>query len=276
MTNKLPTTERRFREGTGVRYLIDGRIRCHALSKGALRKYREECNDYDSPAEDLWPECQCNKAAEAGAFACRWHGGMTPKVNSESPRSILDVMPLDLAEKMKMLMDDPQYLNRREDILLLKARVLELLDDLNAAAGGEEAWGYVAEAKVALSKGREEEALMLLEESLKHADKRKEIWSEIRKNELVVKELTNTQVRTAEKLQQMATTEQVMATITSIYEFVLNESKKYIHDATDRSMFYKGLSAAIYRYANLSPETVSRQIESGRDGGIGDSEYVDN
>lgn len=259
-------TEQRYREGSGEKFLVDGRVRCQALSKAKMRKYREEMDDYITPKEDLWPECQCVKAAEPGAFACRWHGGATPKKTSKQPRSLMDVMPLDLADMMRTLMENPQYLNRREDIVLIQTRVWQLMQELQDVAGSDEAWGSVAEALIELRKGNETEALLLLEVALKDVDRTKEIWDEVRKNELLIKELTNTQVRTAKDLQQMATTEQVMATVMNLYELVVNWAEKYIDEPTKRSQALQELSLAVSRYANVSPATVSYQVESGRAG----------
>lgn len=275
MPNPMPITEQRFREGSGERYLMDGRIRCQGLSKGQMRKYREEANDYVSPKEDLWPECQCIKAAEPGMFACRWHGGRTPKKEGKQPRSILDVMPIDMAEKMKILLENPQYLNRREDMALMKARIWQLMEELQEEMGGEEAWGTVAEARTTLAQGDEAQALMLLDEALSTARRSEEVWDEVRKNEKILQELTNTQVRTAKDLQQMATTEQVTSVIMNIYEFVANGAEKYIDDPNKRSRFLQGLGAAVSRFINLSADTVGEQITAGRDGNYGDAEHLD-
>jgi len=264
-------TEQRFREGSGVRYLVNGEMRCHAMAKNKLRKYREEFNDYVSPKEDLWPECQCTRGAEPGAFACRWHGGQTPKKNGSGPRSLLEVIPVDLADKLKTLLQNPQYLNRREDIVLIQARVWQLMEELSEVAGSDEAWSTVNEARVALMRGEEEESLKLLELALKDKGRSKEIWDEVRKNTLLIKELTNTQVRTAKDLKQMATTEQVMALVTSLYEIVDNGANKYIDDPTARSNFRRDLSTAISRYANLGPATVGFQVGPGRTGGDGEA-----
>ena len=257
-------TERRFMEGAGECYLKSGAIRCQGLSKSQLRKWREEHNDYESTTDDVWPECQCHMPAEPGAFACKWHGGRSVKSAGDGPKSLLDTMPVDLANKLKVLTQNPTYWSRREDILLMQARQWELMEDLTEVAGNAEAWGGVGEAIVALRKGKDMEALLILEEAEKHIDRRKEVWDEVRKNENVIKELTNTQVRTVKDLQQMATTEQVTALVMNLYEIVANGATKYIHDSNDKSKFLTELSKAISRYANLSPLALSSEVGRGR------------
>lgn len=262
---RMPICERRFREGTGEKYLNNGGIRCQAVSKSKLRQWRIEYADEDATAEDTWPETQCPKPAEPGAFACRFHGGQTPKKLANAPKSILDTMPLDLAEKLKTLMQNPQYWSRREDIMLMQARNWELMEELQESTGNTEAWDYVHEAIVALKRGRENEALLLLEEAKEHTDRRKEVWKEVRQNENVIKELTNTQVRTVKDLKQMATAEQVSAVLLNLYDIVANGAQKYIHDPNARSQYLRDIAKAIGRYANLSPLAVGGETESGFD-----------
>lgn len=268
----MTITEKRFREASGEQYMATGAVRCQAQSKGRLRKWREEFEDYETPAEDIWPECQCNRSAEPGAFACKWHGGATPKKDGSPPRSLLDVLPVDLASKFKALAENPAYWSRREDILLMQARVWELMEDLQAVAGSEEAWGMVEEALVALRRGDELSAIELLREATSHHDNRRHIWNEIRSNENVIKELTNTQIRTIKDLKQMATTEQVTALVMNLYEIVANGAKEYIDDPIKQSKFLQQLSRAVARFANLSPQAVGYQIGSGRDPSNGEAE----
>lgn len=262
---RMPICERRFREGSGEKFLGNGEIRCQAVSKAKLRRWRIEFNDEDATADDTWPETQCEKGAEPGAFACKFHGGQTPKQLTTTPRSLIETMPIDLGEKLKVLMQNPQYWSRREDIMMMQARNWELMEELQKSAGSEEAWGYVQEALIAIKRGRDAEAKLLLEEAMEHVDRRKEIWEEVRKNENVIKELTNTQVRTVKDLNQMATTEQVTAVVLNLYDIMANGAKKYIHDPSSRSQFLRDIAKAISRYANLSPLSVDREIESGFD-----------
>lgn len=255
-------TEKRFREASGVQYLGDGRIRCQGLSKGQIRKYRQEHNDFLTPKEDLWPECQCVKAAEEGAFACKFHGGRTPKGDG-SPRTMLDVMPVDLADKFRTIVDNPMYISRRDDIALLQARIWHLLEEMSLQIGSEDAWGAVHEALLELRKGNEMEALTLLEEATTAHKEERDNWEEILKTEQHLKDLTNTQMRTAKELRLMASAEQVSALIMNIQQTILYNVKEYIDDPKKQQLFLQSISAAIGRFANFGNTGSVAQLVAG-------------
>lgn len=251
-------TERRFRENTGERYMKDGlTIRCQAVSKSKLRKWREDYNDPEATPDDTWPETQCGKSAEEGHFACKYHGGETPRYK-KPPRSVLDVLPADLAAKMEMVMQNPDYISRKEDILLLKVRQLQLLEELEDDVGGEEAWGMVAEGLVELRKGNEFIGQGLIEDALEMSKNQREIWEEIYKGTDVIKNLTNTQVKTAKELRLMATNEQIHNLMANIYETLMEQAKIYINDPEKREQF---LRSFVGHFRQLSIPSVTGVIE---------------
>lgn len=249
MTQTL--TERRFREGSGERYMPSGKVRCQALAKSKIRRWREINNDQETPTEDLWPECQCEWYAVDGMFACRFHGGLTPGMHK--PKSILDVIPVDLGEKFKTLLENPNYISRQEDIILLKARQWELLESLEGNTGNEEAWASVADALTSLRQGKEVEAVSLLEEALAQNLNTREVWDEIYKSEGVLKDLTKVEVSTAKELRLMATTEQVTALLTNIYNLLDRAAEKYFDDKRIQAEFMAYIVTGLSRFANLSP-----------------------
>jgi len=262
MANKMSLSERRFRDGTGVQYLQDGRVRCHSIAKSKVRKWREENNDYETPVEDFWPECQCHLAAIPGSFVCSFHGGLTPHKNR--PNSILDVMPMDLAEKMAVMLDSAEYMDSREDILLVKARQWELLEQMQQEAGGPQAWEKVEEALVELRRGDEQKAEALLSSAVKAVHTEREAWDEIYKASEVIKDLRATQVKTAKELRLMATADQVLAFIRNIQQAIIDGAKEYIDEPKKQARFLQYVSGEISRFANLGPATVSARLESGR------------
>lgn len=264
-------TETRFREGSGVKYLSDGRIRCQGLSKGQLRKYREEHDDYITPKEELWPECQCVKAAEPGYFACRFHGGRTPKKDG-SPRDIMDIMPVDLAEKFKTIVENPMYISRRDDIALLQARIWSLLEEMQQQVGSEDAWGGVHEALIELRKGNTIEAVSLLEEATVAHKEQRNNWDEILKTEQTLKDLTNTQMRTAKELRLMASAEQVSALIMNIQQAILFNVEKHIDDPKKQRLFLQSISSAIGRFANFGNTSAVTELIAGSDSEDPDAE----
>lgn len=261
MTTTLPTGERRFREGSGKRYTSAGNVRCQAVAKSRLRRWREEHNDYDSPAEAAWPECQCHRPATAGMFVCQWHGGLTP--SSTAPRSLFDVLPIDLGEKLKVLMENPDYISRREDMLLLKARQWEILEELQQQVGGEEAWGLVQEAHVAISRGDIIQGLRQLDDALQSTKLKKEAWNEWYRAEAMLRDLTSTEVKTAKELQMMATADQVAVLISNIFDAITRGVEKYVEQPVAKVGFLNYVAAEIGRFANISPISIGFQLDEG-------------
>lgn len=263
MTKQLTTTEKRFRDGSGVRFLDNGEVRCQAQSKAQLRKWREVNDDFTTPAENIWPECQCPLGAIPGMFTCHFHGGRTPSKNK--PKSIFDVIPLDLGEKLKVLMEHPDYISRREDMLLIKARQWEILEEMQASVGGEEAWGMVSEAVVEIRKGNEVAGLSLLEDALQQSRSKAEAWKEWERSEELLKDLTNTEVKSAKELKLMASADQVAMFINNIYGVIMRGAEKYIDNPLQQSQFIQYIAGEIGRFANVSPAAISFQLGSGRD-----------
>ena len=267
-------TEERFRKGLGTQFLADGMtVRCQGTSKNQVRRWREENHDYDTPTEDLWPDCQCTRAAVPGAFACKWHGGITKSKNP--PRSMLDVLPIDLAGKFKTLVDNPGYISRRDEIALIQARNWELMEELDQETGSEESWGLVTEALVQLKRGNHIVAHEILQNALKGVSKQASIWQEIRANSLVLKDLTNTQIRTAEKLQAMATVEQVSALIKNILGAITDGAAKYIDDTGTRNQFLYDIARRVAGLTNSGAITTISGISRDSAEVYGDSERMD-
>jgi hypothetical protein len=254
--------EQRFRANSGTRYLENGRIRCHGQSKGKLRKWREKFEDYETPNEDIWPDCQCKEAAIDGQFVCGFHGGLTP-MKKNPPRTIADVLPLNLSEKYKTLLANPDYISRKDDILLMVARNWELLEELQKEAGSEEAWGMAHEALVLLNRGEIEKAKDELNQALTHIKDEREIWNEIYRNAGVLQGLTNTQVKTAKELRQMATAEQVGALMNRVFAVISEGIERYIDSSIRQAQFLGYVTGEFQRLANVSPATIIEQLGAG-------------
>lgn len=254
-------TEQRYREDSGERFLKNGEIRCQALSKSQIRRYREEHDDWATPNEDLWPECQCPKAAEPGMYACYFHGGKT--ANPRPMRSLMDVLPIDLGEKVKILLSDPAYISRKEDIAVLRARQWELLDKLRNLTDSEESWGAVSDALFELQKGNEDIAANLLKEALNTSKEGTNLWREYYDVEKILKDVTATEVKTAKELQSMATAEQVGRLMNRIYEILMSGAEKYIDDKQQQSAFLRFVAGELNRSVNISPATIIGLLDSG-------------
>jgi hypothetical protein len=253
------TTEQRFKAETGQRFLLNGEIRCQALSKSQVSKWRVEHDDWLTPTDELWPECQCTKRAEPGKFVCYFHGGLTPR--KEPIKSIFDVLPVDLGEKVRHLLGDPAYISRQEDIAVLRARQWDLLEKLQRA-DSDEAWGNVTEALYELQHGHEDLAANLLKDALTSSEDGKRLWQEYYEVEKILNAVTATEVKTAKELQSMATAEQVGRLINRIFEILTTGSDKYIDDTRARADFIRYIVGELNRTVNLSASAVVGLLES--------------
>lgn len=257
------TTEVRFREGTGERYVSSGEVRCQGQSKNKLRRWRESHNDWETPSEDIWPTCQCEKPAVPGMFACMYHGGMTP--SKDKPKSIFDVMPVDLGDKLRTLMEHPDYISNREAINVMQARQWELLETIKEGYGTAEAWGMVADALYQLKQGKLVEAETQLEEALETPANEKEVWQEYRQVQKIIDTMKSTEVKSAKELKLMATADQVAGLLNHMYN-VINKgvekyvSLQYINGYTEKRAqadFLNYVAGEIFKSANISPVTLN-------------------
>lgn len=263
MQQPMTITEQRFRDASGERFLKNGNLRCQAVSKTRVRQWRLEHDDWTTPTEDLWPECQCARPALPGVFTCHYHGGRTPRRGDEAPRNIFDVMPVDLREKLQALMNSHEYISRREDILLIKARQWQLLEELSQSAGSEVAWEIVADALHLMRQMEYGQATALLEQAVDCVKREEEIWEEIYKTENVIKDLTNTEMRTAKELRLMVTADQVMALMNNIYGAIAEGVNRCINNADDQTRFLYYIGREFSRFTNLSPTGAFPQLIAG-------------
>lgn len=245
--------EQRFKDNSGERLTGAGKVRCHGLAKSKIRRWREAYDDYDTPTDALWPECQCEQAAVEGQYVCRFHGGLTPRTVNP-PRTMLDVMPLDMAEKYRVVMESPDYISRKADINLIQVRIQMLLEDLQKEADSEEVWGLIHEAIVKIKRGDTVNALDYLERAAETRDSKREVWKEIYQTEKLLADLTTTQMKTAKDLQSMATIEQVSALMSTLVNLINMGAQNYIPDPMDRSQFTRTIVTEINRLMGTTPK----------------------
>lgn len=267
----MSITEERFREGSGEKFTATGNVRCQALSVSQINKWREEFDDYTTPIEALWPECQCIHSAVEGYYVCRFHGGRAVKAK---PRKITDVVPIDMREKLEIILDNPMLISRHEDIALVQARIWQLMEELEGERG-EEAWGYVSEALTELNRGNDARSRSLMIDALKHKENRKDILNEFYKAENVLKDLTRTQVSTMKDLQAMATVEQVSSLVNSMIQIIIEGADKYIEDKHKRAAFISYISASVGKLTNSSPKSIVAGVSDSRGKGNGNTLVVD-
>lgn len=239
MTNKArPISERRFREGDGARFMKDAEtVRCQSRAKDQLRRRFPKDQEYTKPAFNawlrslpenaFWPECQCHWAAEPNTFLCFKHGGRS----KDAQKDPLDFLPGRMAEKIKMLQQNPVLLNRSFEIYQLLARNLELYErmgELGAAPVETRRliWAGVTMIKNGdLVKGREH-----IEKALLESNQEADLYEEIRANMGLIRLMTQTHVQVAKDLQQIVTVEQHIASLVDISDIVVTVLGKYIQD----------------------------------------------
>lgn len=258
-------SEKRFLEGSGQKYLADGiTVRCQAVSSGKAMKLRVERNDFESPIEAFWPEAQCSRGAVVGGFVCRYHGGAS--ILRKSGGNLLDAVPIDLAEKIKQLSGNPSYLSSREEILLMQARIWQLVEKLdNDEIGSEEAWKMVGQAIRRLRKGDVVGAQKLLEQALEQTTLEREIWREIKATAETLSVLRSAQTKTIKEMRMWASMEQVSNLILNINQIITDAGEKYIENGGTRAAYLQYVGDRIFRLINISPYgTGSKSILPGR------------
>jgi hypothetical protein len=197
----MPISEKRWREASGERYLKNGvTFRCQAVSKTRLRLRREETGNPELTAEDVWPHLQCIRAALEGVYLCKYHGGMSSGMKKHS---VLAFASGSLQETLSILLESPDYLSTKKEILLMRAYIWKLVQELEGL-GGAAVWGSILSAVDIIEGGDIAKGARIIREAAESRKLDQETLNEIRNTTKVLQGLTNTEVTSAEKLQTMA------------------------------------------------------------------------
>lgn len=218
MTQKvISTSERRFNDGSGERYLSTdpNRVRCQAVSKTKLRLARILQGNPDLDSNDVWPEGQCQKGAEEGTFLCHLHGGLNPNINK---KRVSDYMPLDLRQKYQIFEAHPDLLSRYSEMAQLQARNAQLYERLEEFVIGQDAWQAINDGVQWIERGETVKGVALIRIALHDTRDEKATWQEIRLNDDLISKLHNIQIATEEKLKTMATIDQVKAIVNGAFQ----------------------------------------------------------
>lgn len=246
------TSERRFREGLGERYLKTNpnKVRCQGCSKTKLRLLRQKYQDPTLSPDDLWPEAQCEWGALEGAFLCNLHGGATTTIRK---RTIEEFMPLDLREKFETFRDNnSELLNRASEIAQFKARNAELYESLDSdLVLGEEAYAAVAEARKLLLKSEIVAAAALLDIALSDRRTEKEVWNEIRSNVTQINAMTTTYLNVLKEFKLMTPLEQMSGFLDGFFRGIQLLVKSHIHDPHDQAEFMRQIGQMIRDLTNV-------------------------
>jgi hypothetical protein len=242
--------------------MADGQtVRCQGVSVSRLNKWREKFGDPNAAADSTWPETQCSQPAVPEGYVCRFHGGLN--LIKYKAGTIADTLPYDLSEIFQKLAARPDYISRKDDILLIEARIIQLLGRLSEESGTQEAWGLVSEAYTQTLVGNTELASTLLKQALSATDTEKDIWKEIRTTESLLQSLTTTQVKTAKELRAMATTEQVSTLMNNLNKAIIESVNKNVANEHERTAVLTDLSRRIADFTRTGDGTVFAAVASG-------------
>lgn len=262
----------RFGEGSGERYMADGiTVRCQAVSRAYLKRIREECGNPDLSSSDVWPNGQCHRPAEPGAFLCKFHGGHSPAIYR---RAVIQYMPIDLARIVDALLEDPDYLSRRLEICLLQGRITQLYRELSE--GGRPNRSVIAEINSAvemIQNGSVEEGISVIRSALERRASEGEIWKEIMALIDLLQSVTRTEVRSLYTLRAMASAEQVMALVEGIASVFIGLVKRYVapNDYRLAERLSNGFihELRLLTNARLGPKTISILEQEAAAQGVG-------
>lgn len=259
-------TEKRFLEASGQRYMADGiTLRCQAVSGTQVAKLQAERDDYDSPMEAFWPEAQCSRRVVPGMYVCKYHGG---RQIAHKGLRMLDTMPIDLADKIRQLSENPSYLSSRDEILLMQARVWQLVEKLDSEeVGSEEAWEMVGLAIKRLRKGDTVSALDFLEQALEKTALERDTWREIKTTTETLADLRSTQTKTIKEMRMWASMEQVSNLVLNIQQIITDAGEKFIDNDSERIRYLQYVGDRIFRLINIGSHGVGEKplLNSGTD-----------
>lgn len=254
----LTKTEIRWRDGTrDTRYLKDGEtVRCQAVAKQKLRAIRVaqgyESDDTTISADDVWPEAQCERPAVKGKVVCggrAGHGGNSMSVPYHT--LILESMPVDLREKMEVLMENPEIISRRLEMIELSARNLQLFEEMrDNRLAGSDLDKELKDALTLLKAGELENGTAKLEEVMKQQSSDRKRWDEVRANTLILKDLSRTETNTIQVFRQMISSEQFLTALMNIADAVKDAVEKYINEPTIRNEVIGHVYQSIRRLTN--------------------------
>lgn len=228
---KMNVSEQRWREAKGQRYCRDGvTIRCQAVSKTNLRKARVEQGNLELTSSDVWPEGQCIFAAEPGTYLCHFHGGSTRAIEKRGSAVMLGMIPIDMREKIEILQQNPDYINREMQIWELLAMNAQLYERMEELGGGPDSFEKILDGLAMIEGGNIANGVKGIRDIVLSERSQRELRDELRTNMNLLKEMTKVQVSTAKELKTMATTDQVMNLVEGVVDDFITIVKDIIVD----------------------------------------------
>jgi hypothetical protein len=246
--------ERRFREGRGQRYMRDGvSPRCHKVSYTKLKAIRVRENRPDLTADEAWPEAQCSRPAVPGYLLCHHHLRGLAKQKMK-PKDMLDWLPVDMQEKMRIIMENPQVLSRQFEMHQLIARILVLYDKLNnKEALGRRSLSHLREGLKMIHNGEVVKGADLIEEIIESRTVERETYDEIYQAMSLLKDMTRVEVSSMKDLKLMLSYDQMVAGLLGVADALSAALKEYVSDERTRELVSGAVARDIARRFNTRP-----------------------
>jgi hypothetical protein len=165
-----------------------------------------------------------------GTFACELHGGDSLTLRGNNP--ITQVLPYDLREKIQILQQNPDYINREFQIWEVLGMNAQLYEKMAELGGGPDSFEKILDGVTMIEKGNIVGGTEGIREVVLSEKAQRELRDEIRTNMSLLKELTKVQVSTAKELKTMATTDQVMSMAEGIVDDFIHDVKEVVEDKT--------------------------------------------
>jgi hypothetical protein len=237
-------SKQRFIEGSGQRYLKDGKtIRCQAISRAKAKRLRQGKHRDEIPASAFWPMLQCHRKARSGYYVCPIHGGGRVSAPGPHPnrqlKNIGQFLNTNLAEKYLVFYNDPELFSQRNNIALLNARnaeLMEQLDEENITSPKiiKKLWKGID----AINAGDIIGGTRQLETALENLNKLNQSWNEFRQNTQTIKDLTNAEINRVKEMRLALTSEQVLSIIDRLLNLVTDTIENNVHDTALQTLLF--------------------------------------
>jgi hypothetical protein len=270
---KMSTTEVRFRDGTGTRYMNDGvTVRCQAVSKTKLRRIRVERgldpDDKSISPDDVWPEAQCERPAVQGKLLCAGRGGHGGGSLSVPTHNYLDFMPVDLREKMQLLIENPQILSRRMEIMQLMARILVLYERMQTNESlGVFSLSHLQEGLEDIENGDLVAGVAKIKATLDSRLVEAESYSEVRQTMALLKDMTKVEIGSIKEMKQVIPFDVLISVVQGIADSLQEAVDANVGDERTKRLIVGAVERTISRRLNtrlprILPETEEETVEA--------------
>lgn len=271
---RMPITEVRFRDGSGERYMSDGvTVRCQAVTKEKLKEIRERENNPNLTRDDVWPEAQCKRAAVPGKLLCGGRGGHGGGSSSVPTHDYLDFMPVDLREKMQLLIDNPQILSRRMEIMQLMARILVLYERMQTNESlGIFSLSHIQEGLDEIKKSNFEKGAAMIQATLDSRLVEAESYAEVRQTMALLKDMTKVEIGSIKEMKQVVAFDVLISVVQGIAASLQEAVSQYVGDERTQQLIIGAVDRTIARRLNTRLPRVFEESQEALEAGYTETE----